>query len=317
MMRSPRSFAVAVRRPSGEIVVREDRWRSLWGKAPWLKFMKRPFLRGGVVLVESLVNGIQALNFAASQQGDEDSPPLSSAAMAMTIVFAFALGLGLFVGLPHLLSWGFGELTGTDAEGRSLSFHLVDGAFKMAIFIGYVWLIGKMKEIGRVFQYHGAEHKSIYTYEKGLTLNVENARAQSRLHPRCGTSFILFVLLISIFLFSGVFPLLPKLVDNVFLNHLLYIFIKIPLMLPVAGMSYEVIRLAGRKNKSRVVRAVSWPGLQLQRLTTREPDDRQLEIALVALRKALWRESQPEMVAAGKAVPEVYKTYDDVPLPVF
>lgn len=316
-MRSPRSFAVAVRRPTGEIVVREDRWRSIWEKAPGLRFMKRPFLRGGVVLVESLVNGIQALNFAASQQGDEESPPLSPVAMATTIAVAFALGLGLFVGLPHLLSWGFGALTGTDAEGRSLSFHLVDGVFKMAIFIGYVWLIGKMKEIGRVFQYHGAEHKSIYAYEKGLRLDVENARAQSRLHPRCGTSFILFVLLISIFLFSAIFPLFPKLVDNVFLNHLIYIFIKIPLMLPVAGMSYEVIRLAGRKNKSRLVRAVSWPGLQLQRLTTREPDDRQLEIALVALRKALWRESQAEMVGTEKRPPEVYRNYDEVPLPVF
>ncbi|MFA6032674.1 MAG: DUF1385 domain-containing protein, partial [Myxococcota bacterium] len=170
MMRSPHSFAVAVRKPDGMIVVRESRWESLWER---LKFLKWPFLRGSVVLLESLWNGISALNFSAvhAMPADEgarpDQPPISKAAMAATIAFALGFGLLLFVALPHFLTWLIGKASGTGLEVKSFSFHIVDGVIKTAIFILYIWLISFLKDIRRTFMYHGAEHKSIFAYERG------------------------------------------------------------------------------------------------------------------------------------------------------
>ena len=140
--------------------------------------------------------------------------------------------------------------------------------------------------------YHGAEHKSIYTYEAGMELNVNNARGFSTLHPRCGTSFLILVLLISFVLFGIIFPFVPPLAESKLLNHLLLIGIKIPLMLPVAGISYEIIKLSGKKQDNLFFKLLSWPGMMVQKLTTKEPTDNQLEIALCALRKSLWHESR-------------------------
>ncbi len=313
MMRSARSFAVVCRRPNGEIVVKEDAWQPVWSR---LRFLKWPFLRGGVALLEAMVNGIAALSFSANQQvlgeaeaeaaaakaeaqakdGSAGTAPaaatgkpaaapaeLSKAAVVLMVITSIAMGMALFVGAPHLITW----LLGFDSS--SVAFHAVDGAIKMVILLGYLGLIGLMPDVRRVFQYHGAEHKAIYTYEQGLPLTVDNARAQTRFHPRCGTSFLLIVITTSIILFALVlrFPISGnKVVDN-----LAKIAIKIPLMFPVAGIAYEAIKLSGRfAQKNLFVRMLTAPGLLLQNLTTREPTDDQLEIALVSIRKTLWRE---------------------------
>jgi uncharacterized protein YqhQ len=281
-----------------------------------------------VVLLEALINGLSALSFSAQQQEEallaasadgntratdarnisgqkkqqpkarasceatascSESPMASGVQFTGVLVLSIALAMGLFVALPHLLTWLIGLKTDT------IAFHLVDGMIKVAILVAYIGSIGLMKDIRRVYMYHGAEHKAIYAYEKGLSLSVENARAQSRFHPRCGTSFLVMVILVSVFLFA---LLLQHTFSNVALiDHLLKILIKIPLMFPVAGLSYEGIKLSHKFQNSPLVRALVAPGLWLQRLTTREPTDDQLEVALVALQKALWREQAPESAA--------------------
>lgn len=315
MMRSPNSLAIAVRRPSGEIVVKEDAWISIWDKA---KFLRKPFLRGAVVLFESMHNGVKALSFSAGEaaRSEEGTEPTAAEekttglAIGGAILVSMAFGFGLFAALPHFLTWLAGTLLGNAglASGKDLSFQIVDGVVKIAFLLGYLTFISRLKEIQRVFEYHGAEHKSIYCYEAGKPLTVENARQYTRLHPRCGTSFLLVTFVVSVALFSLVFPLLPQFSDHKWLNQLAYVFIKIPLMFPVAGIAYEATRLSSRFPTNPLVKALTWPGLMLQHITTREPDDEQLEIALVALRKTLWREAH-RTAESGREDPEVFGSY--------
>ena len=282
MMKAPRRLCVAVRQAKGGILVKNDPFRPLSERWPALGW---PFLRGPVVLGETLVLGIRALSFSAQQALEEEGEEMGSWAMGLTLAVAMALGVGLFVALPHLLSLWLGDLSGWGFDEQSLIFHLVDGVIKVAFFVAYLWIISLFGEIKRVFMYHGAEHKSIYCFEKGAELTVENARSFSRLHPRCGTAFLLVVLVISILFFAVIFPALPKFAENAWVNRALQIGLKIILLLPIAGVSYEVIRMAGKK-AGGVWGFLLWPGLQLQRLTTCEPTDAQLEIALAALRAA-------------------------------
>ena len=281
MMKAPRRLCVAVRRAQGGIVVKNEPFRSLSERFPPLGW---PFLRGPVVLGETLVQGIKALNFSAQQALEEEGEELGPWALTLTMVLAVGVGVLLFVAAPHLISLWLGKLQGFDAQ--SLKFHLADGLIKVVFFVLYLWLIGLLGEVKRVFQYHGAEHKSIYCFEAGQELSVANARGFSRLHPRCGTAFLLVVLVTSILVFALVFPLLPRLAQPAWLNQVAQIGLKILLMLPIAGVSYEVIKLAGKKGGRGFWGLLLWPGLQLQRLTTREPDDSQIEIALCALRAA-------------------------------
>lgn len=324
MMRSPHSLAIAVRRQTGEIVVKEDAWHSIWEKA---KFLRKPLLRGAVVLFESMHNGVKALTFSANEAAkfaeDADGKPIaaeeSSAsdwAIAGTILLSVAFGFGLFAALPHFITWLLGVTTGSAslASGKDLGFQVVDGVIKIAFLIGYLSLISRMKDIQRVFQYHGAEHKSIYCYEDGKELTVANARTYTTLHPRCGTSFLLITFVVSILLFSLVMPLLPTISEVKWLNQLAYVAIKMPLMFPVAGIAYEATRLSARFPRNPIVRAFTWPGLMLQHITTREPDDQQLEIALAALRMTLWREEQVQAGHAKErtdAEPAVYHDFGE------
>jgi uncharacterized protein YqhQ len=170
---------------------------------------------------------------------------------------------------------------------RSLSFHVLDGILKVAFFIGYILAISALKDVRRLFMYHGAEHMSIHAYEAQEPLTVESARRHPTLHPRCGTAFILLVLLISIAFFAVVFPFLPKPGGPDWLAQAAFIGVKMLLMLPIAGSAYEVIKLAGKRPESPWLRPFIWPGLALQRLTTREPTDDQIEVALCALQAAL------------------------------
>jgi uncharacterized protein YqhQ len=318
MMRSPRSFAVAVRRPNGDIVIREERWISIWDR---LKFLKKPFLRGAIVMFEALYNGLSALSFSANEaareekEGEMEADALSPLALTFTIIFSLAFGLLLFVGLPHALTWGVGRAAGTNLDVDSFAFHLIDGAIKLAIFIAYIWLISLLKEVRRVFQYHGAEHKSIFTYENGEELTVQNARKYTTYHPRCGTSFLIMVLLISIFIFAVVFPYVPKFSESVFVNQALNVLMKIFLMFPIAGLSYEFTKLSGKHPHNPVVKIFIQPGLWMQRLTTIEPDDDQLEVALVALKTSLWRETQEDKKGEPLTLPfQTVKNIDELDL---
>jgi uncharacterized protein YqhQ len=342
MMRSPHSLAIAVRRPNGEIVVKEDRWISIWDKARWLR---KPFLRGAVVLFESMHNGVKALTFSADEaskfleepeNSDKDakqagaagapgaaasskpaeSEGMSQWAIAGTIAFSVAFGFALFAALPHFLTWAAGHLLGNAslASGKDLGFQVVDGLIKIVVLIGYMALISRMPDIQRVFQYHGAEHKSIYCYEKGLPLTVSNARTFTTLHPRCGTSFLLITVVTSIILFSVIFPLLPEISDKKWLNQLAYVFVKLPLMFPVAGIAYEMTRLSARYPDNLIVKGFTWPGLKMQLITTKEPDDSQLEIALVALQMTLRREKaigEGQPLPEGSQEPVIFANYGD------
>jgi uncharacterized protein YqhQ len=334
MMRAPRSLAIAVRRPDGTIVVREDAWVSIWER---LTFLRWPLIRGSVVLVESLYNGIQALNFSASQVEPESSAegrkagsngatatatatatsragtrssssgaPSSEArgigSRAGTIALSFALAIALFVGLPHLLTWGAAGVTGIQLDLESFGFHLVDGIFKILIFVGYIVGISRIPEIRRVFQYHGAEHKVVNAYENGEALTVENARHWTTFHARCGTSFVLFVLVLSIFMFAAVFPFVPKVSSVALLNHAAMIAIKVPMMLPLSGIAYEINRYASKHPGQLWVQSIVLPGRLMQKLTTREPTDDQLEIALSAMRAALRREAELKAIDSTEAL---------------
>ncbi|MCB2188488.1 MAG: DUF1385 domain-containing protein [Deltaproteobacteria bacterium] len=286
MMKAPTRLAVALRLPGGEILVKDDPFRSLAARFPLLA---KPFIRGPVILGETLVLGMKALSYSAQKAlaDEEEEEGLGSWALALTMLGAVALGLALFVALPHLLALGLGRVAPRGFDETTLAFHLTDGGLKTLIFLAYLWSISLMKDIRRVFEYHGAEHKAIYCYESGGELSVAAARGYSRLHPRCGTAFLLVVLLVSILIFTVVFPLLPRLAAAAWANQAAQIGLKTVLMLPVAGISYEIIRLAGQKAGHPLCRALLWPGLQLQKLTTREPSDDQIEIALAALKAAL------------------------------
>ncbi|HHS13469.1 MAG TPA: DUF1385 domain-containing protein [bacterium] len=274
MMRSPEYVSVAVRKPDGTIVVKRSSYLS-WTRR--CKILGWPLIRGGVVLIESLVWGIRALNFSGDvAMADEKtvestrSDRKTKILMGLTVIFSLALGIGFFFLLPLFLT----ELTGVRS---GVLFNLIDGLFRLILFLLYLFLISRWKEIRRVFEYHGAEHKSIFAYEQDRPLTLEGVKSFSTHHPRCGTSFLLVVVLVSILVF--VFLGRPEnLLDR------LIRFLFIPL---IGGISYEIIRLSSRRAGRLFSRLLTAPGLWLQNITTREPDDEQLEVGLTALRCAL------------------------------
>ena len=305
-MRSPRSFAVAVRRPDGSIAVREQKWASVMSK---YRVLRWPFFRGMIVLFESMYNGMSALAFSADQaasaldEGEKDTSKdtdgksegyLPKSAIFLTMMVSFALAIALFKFLPHMTTIGIGKLLGVEIPIDGFAFHIIDGVVKMFIFAGYIWGISFMPDMKRVFMYHGAEHKSIAAYESGGPLTVEEARKYSRFHPRCGTSFIVVVLMVAIIMFAVVFRFLPPLSDNHYLNIILQMFVKVPLMLPIAGLAYEFIKFSSSDSCPRALRIFVLPGLWSQRITTSEPTDDMLEIALVSLKLSLAREHASE-----------------------
>jgi uncharacterized protein YqhQ len=273
MMRAPRSLAIAVRRPTGEIVVKKDLVVPLSERFPVVKL---PIVRGAVALFSSLVTGIKALNFSANEAlaEDEEKKELSPLAMGGTMAVAFGFGILLFFILPLYLTKLLIPIIGSS----NIVFNLVDGVIRVAVFLLYIWSISRMGDIQRVFRYHGAEHKSIFAFEAGEELTVENVQKHSRLHPRCGTSFLLIVMLVSIVVFS----LIPKLWPFYLKGGA-----RIVLLPLIAGISYEFLKWSAKNDRSRLVRLIIAPGLALQRLTTREPDAGQLEVAIRSLQEAL------------------------------
>ena len=263
MMRGPGYTATAVREPAGTIVVQKKATKSIADTYP---ILKKPFLRGCVALYESLVIGMKALSFSAKAAGDEEEE-MSNSEIAITMVISTVFAIAVFLALPTFIVKFI-----PGVQDNHVVLNLIEGVIRLVLFLLYIWGIGLTKDIQRVFQYHGAEHKTIHTYELDLPLTVENVRQQSRLHARCGTNFLLIVMVVSIFVFA--FLGWPNLLERILSRVLL--------MPVVAGIAYEVIRLAGRSEHS-FVKAIIKPGLVLQYMTTREPEDDQIEVAIRAL----------------------------------
>ncbi|MCG0275767.1 MAG: DUF1385 domain-containing protein [Thermosediminibacteraceae bacterium] len=266
MMRSPKFTAIAVRKDD-EIIVKREENSSITEKFP---FLKLPVLRGAIALIEMLIIGIRALSYSAGITAGEEEK-LTGRDIFYAVVMAIGFAVLLFIVLPTVLV----KLVGVSVQSHIL-LNLIEGLIRIAVFLLYLVFISSMKDVRRFFEYHGAEHKAVHCYESGEELTVENARKYTTLHPRCGTSFLLVVMVVSILMFSmlGWPGLFARIASRVLLFPL------------VAGISYEFIRLAG-KSSSPLVRLLSLPGMWLQKLTTREPDDSQLEVALEALKCVL------------------------------
>ena len=283
MMRGPRKQAIAVRTAEG-ITVKEDELKFIKDRYPILGW---PLIRGTVNFLGSMVNGVKTLTYSAEQQPEEEqeepgkldkwimehfsSETADKLIIGIAVVLGIALAVGLFIILPTVL---VGFLDGV-LQSRVLR-NLLEGVVRIAIFLGYMFLATKLKEIKRVWMYHGAEHKTIFCYEHGLELTVENCRKQSRFHPRCGTSFIFIVMIVSILVYS-VFS---------WSNMLVRMLIRILLLPVVVGISYEIIKWAGRSD-NWATRIASAPGKALQHLTTAEPDDSMLEVAIAAMKRVI------------------------------
>jgi uncharacterized protein YqhQ len=278
MMRGVSTWAVAVRKPApgqetGEVPTGDIEVRS----EPLVSWVKKhrayrlPVVRGIVALAESLKIGFRALEVSANAQMPEDEQELGKGTWTGTVIFAVLFAVGLFFLLPAALVKLFG------GHESGVTFVVIEKLVRISIFLGYLWLIAQMKDLQRVFQYHGAEHKTISCYEAGLDLTPENAKRFSRLHPRCGTSFLLIVMIVAIFVFA---PLGRP-------DWWLLIVSRIVGIPIVAGLAFELIKAMGKHRTRRWARILMWPGMQLQKLTTREPDLTQLAVAIAALEAVL------------------------------
>jgi uncharacterized protein YqhQ len=319
LMRSPRRLAVAVRAPDGSIVVDNREFLSYSRRHKLLGF---PVIRGAASLIESLAIGIKALNFSMSVQErgqvqdavisapeNADLVPAAAAMqaepakaskalpktpktrwdnvwVALSLLSSLILALGLFQLLPYFTA---GHIVGgtKTAPADPVLFNLTAGGVRMSLLLAYMWGISHLKDIGRVFQYHGAEHKSIFVHERRGALDVASARLQSRFHPRCGTSFILIVALVCILFFSALDGALWQWFGYAYPNFLARFAIHLPFVPIVAGLSFEVLKLTARFQDSFWVRPFVLPGLWLQKITTQEPDEKQLEVAIASIRAAL------------------------------
>ena len=270
MMRGVSAWAVAVRRAEGDVRVRSFPLTSALERH---RLLRLPVVRGVVALSESLAVGLRAMRISADAQLPPDRQEETSRGQW---AFAVATGLGLAIGLFFLLPAGLASLSGAGAGG-GLLFVVVEKLFRIAIFLGYLWLVSRLPDLRRVFEYHGAEHKVIHAFEAGEELTPERAGRFSRLHPRCGTTFLLLVMILAIVVLAPLgspewYVLYPSRI------------LAVPV---VAGLSFEVLKWFGRNRTRPWARALMWPGLQLQRLTTREPDPAQLAVAIAALEAVL------------------------------
>lgn len=276
MMRGPKAIATAVRRKDGTIVYRKktlDEKKNKW--------FKMPFIRGVLALFDAMVIGTKELIFASNQAGEEEEQ-LSDKEVMGTVSMSLIIGIGVFMVIPSLVG-------GLVFKDNKLMANIIEAAIRLIMFLGYIWGISFFKEVRRVFEYHGAEHKSIYNYEMEKALEVENAKTCTRFHPRCGTSFLLLVMFISILVFSIVDFIFPV-PDNKFLLIVYKIFTRIPFVPVVAGISFEIQRWTSYHLNNIIGKMIAGPGLLLQKITTKEPDESQLEVALVALKVALGQE---------------------------
>ena len=337
MMRGRLNWAVAVREPTGDIYLEQHDLKTGVKKDSWLNW---PFIRGVKAMVESLALGYKALSIAAEHafedEDEEDEagaeakaavevgtnepviddqlesdeaaekpaksePVFGDREMTISMVLGVILGIALFVAIPAVLT----NLIVGEYDANTLLWNIVDGILRVAIFILYIWLIGLMKDIKRMFAYHGAEHKTIHCYEHGLELTPENAKSFPRLHVRCGTAFLIMVMIIAILVYTIV-PLKPLIgawgVPDGPIKLLLVIFVRIIFLPVIAGIAYEItVKWAGSHPESPAVKVILWPGLQMQYLTTNEPDESMLECAIAAMKLVLEREEAEKAAEAAAA----------------
>jgi uncharacterized protein YqhQ len=302
MMRSPKRIATAIRRASGKIEVRVQEFQSLVQRN---KKWNIPILRGALTLIEVMFLGIKTLQWSADKAMEdqeekeiaegkrkEKSDKKSAAGTwgtIATIAIAFIIGLGVFFVLPLYLTTKIFNI-----ESQALAFNFVAGIIRISLFILYVWGISFMSDVRRLFEYHGAEHKTVFAFEDKIRLSPENIQKYTTFHPRCGTSFVVIVLLISLFFFAIVDSLIMLWLGKITL--LIRVLTHLPLIPFVAGLSYEALKASAKNTDNTIVRALISPGLALQRITTRDPDDEQLEVSIVALQAALGDDYKDELV---------------------
>ena len=303
MMRSPNHYAVACRVPNGDIIVHEEPIRKNFARTVLVKI---PILRGMVALIDSMALGIRAMNYSADQQLRYEDPEKAGAAkpatwwsnlleklaIAVAIVTGLAMSFLLFQGSPVFVAQTF-ALLGIKSY---VVLNIIEGCLKACIFLGYLLLISRLPAIKALFQYHGAEHKAINCLEADQPLNIENVRQQTRLHPRCGTSFLVIVMILSMITFTFV----PRDFNtgSTILNLLVRVGIKIPVLPLLSGIAYELIRWAGRMKNQRLLFVLFWPGLMTQYITTQEPDEKHIEVALASLDEVVRAEER------GHEIPE-------------
>ncbi len=267
LMKSKNKVAFAARKPNGDIVVKKLNYTSFTEKH---KLLQLPIIRGVIFLFEMIILGVKAMAWSSDQQSEEEHEHLTSKELVLTILASLGLTALFFVVLPYLFTKIF-------VKEVNLTFNLIDGLFRLLVFLAYVIIIGRFNDVKRIFQYHGAEHKAVHCFESKRKLSVKNVQRFSTLHPRCGTSLIIFIIVVSILLFS-----LIK--TNIwYLNILLRILI-VPL---IGGVGYEITKLSAKYGENKFLQFLIKPGLWTQKLTTREPDNKQVEVAIRALREAL------------------------------
>ena len=302
MMRGKSNYTIAVRKESGDIKLIHRDITSIKEKWP---IFKTPFLRGIIALFENLAIGMKSLIISANEALPEEEKQKSKKAEGFTIFLmvltSIVFGMGIFVAIPNIVT----EVMGIQETVEPLLFNLIAGAFRMIMFVLYVFAISLMKDVKRVFQYHGAEHKAVNAYEAGQELTMENAKSFTTYHPRCGTSFMFFVFFVSIFIFSvvpvvflAVFPWFKPL--HVVYQKLILIPSHILLLPLVAGISYELIKISFKKKDNKFFQLIAKPGYYIQKLTTKEPDEQQIEVALAALNEVvaiMEQEKEAENVA--------------------
>lgn len=283
MMRSPHSYATAVRRANDEIIIEKKVFNSITGK---FKFLKFPILRGAVGLIEMLSIGIKTLNFSAemamqdTENQQNSNQKESKLQLTFSLVFAIIVGLLLFFVLPLTVITKL-----LNIEQNAVAFNIYVGIFRLLILLIYIFAISRIKDIQRIFQYYGAEHKVVFTYESNAPLTIAETKKYSRFHPRCGTSFLLIVVLTAI-LFFGIFDTLYIYFVGP-MNLLIRLLTHLPMIPLIGGIAYEFIKISAKNSNNLVGKFLIAPGLWLQRITTQEPDDNQLEVAIAALSSAL------------------------------
>ncbi len=287
MMRSPERVATAVRKPDGEIVIKVEEYVGITERHKWLNI---PLLRGAITLIEVMIIGIKHLNFSADvaikaeeeAQGKKNKSAKKTSTnfgLILSVIFALGMGILLFFALPLIITTQLFSI-----EKDALQFNLVAGSIRLIFFLGYIFAISFLKDIKRLFRYHGAEHKSVYAFESGNELTVENARPYTTLHPRCGTSFLVMVMLVSFLFFSFLDAAIIHFHGNI--NIIIRLLTHLPFVGLVGGISYEIIKLSAKHAENAIVKLLIAPGLALQKITTAEPDDDMLEVAIIALKAA-------------------------------
>jgi uncharacterized protein YqhQ len=301
MMRSPKRIATAIRRANGTIEVRSQEFISFMQRYKWLNI---PIFRGAVMLIEVMIIGIKNLTWSADkamedleekerQEGkkikERKKGGMSTANAAFTTIIALAAGIGLFFYLPIILTTYIFNI-----EKEALLFNLVAGSIRLLFFLLYVWLISFMKDVKRLFEYHGAEHKAVFAFEDKVYLNPENSQKYTTFHPRCGTSFLMIVMLVSLLFFAVLDTIIILWYGNITL--LIRTVTHLPLIPVVGGLSYEALKASARHSDTSLVKFLIAPGLALQRITTKPPDNEQLEVAICALKAALGDEYKDALI---------------------